>query len=102
MMLRHCSCLKENKVSNDRAFSIYRIKYTETDNCRFLFLYSQVIKLVNEVYHQFNQYQYPFVFLNLKMARNIVDVNVTPDKRQVFMDHEKLLTATIKVTIMSG
>ena len=89
--------VKENKVANDRVFSIYRIKYTQTDN----FLYLQVTKLVNEVYHQFNQYQYPFVFLNLKMARDIVDVNVTPDKRQVFMDHEKLLTATIKVTIMS-
>jgi len=94
MMLRK---VKENKVANDRVFSIYRIKYTQTDN----FLYLQVTKLVNEVYHQFNQYQYPFVFLNLKMARDIVDVNVTPDKRQVFMDHEKLLTATIKVTIMS-
>jgi DNA mismatch repair ATPase MutL len=67
-----------------------------------LFLYSQVIKLVNEVYRQFNQCQYPFVFLNLKMARDIVDVNVTPDKRQVFMDHEKLLIATIKVKIWSS
>jgi DNA mismatch repair ATPase MutL len=36
------------------------------------------------------------------MARDIVDVNVTPDKRQVFMDDEKLLVATIKVTICSG
>jgi len=102
MMLRHCSCVKGNKVANDRVFSIYRIKCTQTGNCCCHFLYSQVTKLVNEVYHQFNQYQYPFVFLNLKMARDIVDVNVTPDKRQVFMDHEKLLTATIKVTIMSG
>lgn len=101
-MLRHCSCIKENKVANDRVVIIYRIKYTETDNCCCHVLYSQVTKLVNEVYHQFNQYQYPFVFLNLKMARDIVDVNVTPDKRQVFMDHEKLLTATIKVTIVSG
>lgn len=101
-MLRHCSCVEENRVANDRIFIIFRIKYTETDNCCCHFLYSQVTKLVNEVYHQFNHYQYPFVFLNLKMARDIVDVNVTPDKRQVFMDHEKLLTATIKVTIVSG
>jgi DNA mismatch repair protein PMS2 len=61
---------------------------------------TKVTKLVNEVYHQFNQYQYPFVFLNLKMAHDIVDVNVTPDKRQVFMDHEKLLTATIKASLL--
>jgi DNA mismatch repair ATPase MutL len=26
-------------------------------------------------------------------------VNVTPDKRKVFMDHEKLLVATIKASI---
>jgi DNA mismatch repair ATPase MutL len=102
MMLRHFSCVWENKVANDRVFSIYRIKYTETDICCCPFLYSQVTKVVNEVYHQFNQYQYPFVFLNLKMARDSVDVNVTPDKRQVFMDREKLLTATIKVTLMLG
>jgi DNA mismatch repair ATPase MutL len=33
------------------------------------------------------------------VASNIVDVNVTPDKRKVFMDHEKLLIATIKASI---
>jgi DNA mismatch repair ATPase MutL len=36
------------------------------------------------------------------MASNIVDVNVTPDKRKVFMDHEKLLIATIKASIRSS
>jgi DNA mismatch repair ATPase MutL len=36
------------------------------------------------------------------MACKTVDVNVTPDKRKVFMDHEKLLIATIKVSIRSS
>ncbi|XP_021926704.1 mismatch repair endonuclease PMS2 isoform X2 [Zootermopsis nevadensis] len=57
---------------------------------------TKVIKIVNEVYHQFNQHQYPFVFLNMKTARSTIDVNVTPDKRQIFLDHEKLLITTIK------
>ncbi|XP_069701490.1 mismatch repair endonuclease PMS2 isoform X2 [Periplaneta americana] len=61
---------------------------------------TKVIKIVNEVYHQFNRHQYPFVFLNLKIARNCVDVNVTPDKRQVFLDQEKLLIATIKASLL--
>lgn len=29
-----------------------------------------------------------------------VDVNVTPDKRQIFMENEKILLATIKVSIL--
>ncbi|PSN53684.1 Mismatch repair endonuclease PMS2 [Blattella germanica] len=61
---------------------------------------SKVTKVVNEVYHQFNQHQYPFVFLNLKMARDAVDVNVTPDKRQIFLEQEKLLIATIKASLL--
>ncbi|KAJ9592773.1 hypothetical protein L9F63_015551, partial [Diploptera punctata] len=61
---------------------------------------TKVVKVVNEVYHQFNQHQYPFVFLNLKMARSSVDVNVTPDKRQVFLDQEKLLLVIIKASLL--
>ena len=58
---------------------------------------AKVSKLVNEVYHQFNRHQYPFVLLNIK-SKNLdnVDVNVTPDKRLVFVEHEKLLLATVK------
>lgn len=52
---------------------------------------------MNEVYHQYNGHQQPFVFLNVSSARDSVDVNVTPDKRQVFLEHEKLLIATVKV-----
>ena len=58
---------------------------------------AKVSKLVNEVYHQFNRHQYPFVLLNIK-SKNLdnVDVNVTPDKRLVFVENEKLLLATVK------
>lgn len=65
-------------------------------NCFSLIL--QVIKAVNELYHQFNAHQQPFVFLNIFSSRDAVDVNVTPDKRQVFLEHEKLLVATVKVS----
>nr|CAD7266230.1 unnamed protein product [Timema shepardi] len=61
---------------------------------------TKVIKLVNEVYHQFNKHQFPFAFINLKTSRHNVDVNVTPDKRQVFLDKEKLILATVKACLL--
>ncbi|KAG8236317.1 hypothetical protein J437_LFUL015944 [Ladona fulva] len=51
----------------------------------------------NEVYHQYNSNQNPFVFLNIKTDGSGVDVNVTPDKRKIFIENEKLLLATVKV-----
>ncbi|CAG2060330.1 unnamed protein product, partial [Timema podura] len=61
---------------------------------------TKVIKLVNEVYHQFNKHQFPFAFINLKTSRHNVDVNVTPDKRQVFLDKERLILATVKACLL--
>ncbi|XP_075224160.1 mismatch repair endonuclease PMS2 [Lycorma delicatula] len=60
---------------------------------------SKVIKVVNEVYHQYNLHQSPFVFLNIKVPRDSVDVNVTPDKRQIFLDQEKILLDIIKESL---
>ncbi|CAI6351323.1 unnamed protein product [Macrosiphum euphorbiae] len=58
----------------------------------------KVIKTVNEVYHQYNQNQYPFVYLNITIARAEVDINVTPDKRQIFLSNENYLISIIKVS----
>ena len=52
---------------------------------------------MNEVYHQYNQNQYPFVYLNITIARAEVDINVTPDKRQIFLSNENCLILIIKV-----
>ncbi|KAJ8245970.1 hypothetical protein GJAV_G00262280 [Gymnothorax javanicus] len=62
---------------------------------------SKVSKLVNEVYHMFNRHQYPFVALNITVASDCVDVNVTPDKRQIFLQEEKLLLATMKSSLIA-
>ncbi|KAG7325215.1 hypothetical protein KOW79_011531 [Hemibagrus wyckioides] len=62
---------------------------------------SKVSKLVNEVYHMFNRHQYPFVALNISVASECVDVNVTPDKRQIFLQEEKLLLATVKSSLIA-
>ncbi|GFR30840.1 mismatch repair endonuclease PMS2 [Trichonephila clavata] len=59
----------------------------------------KVSRLINEVYHTFNKNQYPFVFLNIILNEGCADVNVTPDKRQIFIPDEKILLAFIKSTL---
>uniref|UniRef100_A0AAQ4RYK2 PMS1 homolog 2, mismatch repair system component n=1 Tax=Gasterosteus aculeatus aculeatus TaxID=481459 RepID=A0AAQ4RYK2_GASAC len=61
----------------------------------------KVTKLVNEVYHMYNRHQYPFVALNIAVASECVDVNVTPDKRQIFLQEEKLLLAVVKTSLIT-
>ncbi|KAA0725311.1 Mismatch repair endonuclease PMS2 [Triplophysa tibetana] len=61
----------------------------------------KVTKLVNEVYHMYNRHQYPFVALNISVASDCVDVNVTPDKRQILLQEEKHLLATLKCSLIA-
>ncbi|KRT85694.1 hypothetical protein AMK59_2468, partial [Oryctes borbonicus] len=63
---------------------------------------TKVTKLVNEIYRQFNANQYPFVYLNILIERNHIDINVTPDKRQIFLDNEKLVLATLKSSLLDA
>lgn len=56
------------------------------------------MKLTNETYHRYNLHQYPFVLLNIIVPKDSVDVNVTPDKRLIFLEDEKLLLACVKVS----
>ncbi|XP_014469708.1 PREDICTED: mismatch repair endonuclease PMS2 [Dinoponera quadriceps] len=60
---------------------------------------TKVSKLVNNVYHKYNNKQYPFVFLNIKLDRQSADVNVTPDKRTIFFTQERLILATLKFSL---
>eukprot|EP00731_Ephydatia_muelleri_P020224 Em0012g1049a len=59
----------------------------------------KLAKLVNSTYRVYNQ-QYPFVVLNVHTNRELVDVNLTPDKRQVMVHHEIALLALIKCSLM--
>ncbi|NXN22101.1 PMS2 endonuclease, partial [Nycticryphes semicollaris] len=61
---------------------------------------AKVVKLVNEVYHLYNKHQYPFVVLNIGVDSECVDINVTPDKRQILLQEEKLLLAILKTSLM--
>lgn len=57
---------------------------------------TKIMKLINEIYKQYNPHQYPFVFLNIALEKTSVDVNVTPDKRKVFLIKEKIILDILK------
>lgn len=60
---------------------------------------TKVSKLINQVYHKYNNKQYPFIFLNLKLNKQSTDINVTPDKRTIFCTQEHLVLATLKFSL---
>jgi len=60
---------------------------------------TKLIKLVNQVYHSFNRHQFPFVCLDILTERSTVDINITPDKRQVFLTNEKFLNELVKKSL---
>jgi DNA mismatch repair protein MutL len=62
--------------------------------------HSRITKLINECYHKFNRTQYPMFVLNIYLDSRDVDVNVTPDKLQMFLKNESALLAIIKTSLM--
>ncbi|XP_055148298.1 mismatch repair endonuclease PMS2 isoform X6 [Symphalangus syndactylus] len=70
------------------------------ENIGSVFGQKQVSRLVNEVYHMYNRHQYPFVVLNISVDSECVDINVTPDKRQILLQEEKLLLAVLKTSLI--
>ncbi|GFR71542.1 mismatch repair endonuclease PMS2 [Elysia marginata] len=61
---------------------------------------AKIVKIVNEVYHSYNRHQNPFIAINIAMDKDSVDVNVTPDKRQIFVEGERLLLAILKTSLI--
>ncbi|ORZ14174.1 hypothetical protein BCR42DRAFT_63066 [Absidia repens] len=58
-------------------------------------LLPKMSKAFNEVYRNFISNQYPFVVANFKISPDSYDVNVSPDKRTIFLHNEKQLSETI-------
>ncbi|XP_062503811.1 mismatch repair endonuclease PMS2-like [Corticium candelabrum] len=57
-------------------------------------------KTVNDVYHLYNKQQYPVVVLDIETERERVDVNLTPDKREIIIQQEKLLLLLVKYSLI--
>lgn len=78
------------RSSKDRQFFFVNSRPVEPKN---------VMKLVNDIYHKYNVNQVPFVCLNLDISRVDVDINLTPDKRQVLINNESVLLLAIKISL---
>eukprot|EP00026_Physarum_polycephalum_P002224 Phypoly_transcript_02229.p1 GENE.Phypoly_transcript_02229~~Phypoly_transcript_02229.p1 ORF type:complete len:950 (+),score=182.31 Phypoly_transcript_02229:39-2888(+) len=55
-----------------------------------------ISKFINTLYRSINKKQYPAVILNITMGTDTYDVNVTPDKRKIFMHDDNRLQEFIK------
>lgn len=60
-----------------------------------------LIKVVNDTYHKFNVHQCPFIALNIMLDRKDVDVNLTPDKRNLLVNNEAILKLALKKSLYS-
>ncbi|KAF9423758.1 hypothetical protein BGZ94_008183 [Podila epigama] len=56
----------------------------------------KIARVVNEVYHSFNTNQSPFLVADLIMPTSFYDVNVSPDKRTIFLHNERMLVEEIR------
>ncbi|CAI6002246.1 unnamed protein product [Closterium sp. NIES-65] len=56
-------------------------------------------KLLNELYRFFNSLQFPTAFLNVSLRADAYNVNVTPDKRKVFLHSEAALLSGLRAAL---
>ncbi|CAG8451698.1 6244_t:CDS:10 [Cetraspora pellucida] len=56
----------------------------------------KVAKTINELYKSFNTNQYPFCVVNFRLEKCHYDVNVTPDKRTIFIHNENKILEELK------
>lgn len=52
-------------------------------------------KALNEIYRSFISNQYPFIIADFKIPTDAYDVNVSPDKRTIFIHEESKIAETI-------
>ncbi|KAH3668031.1 hypothetical protein OGAPHI_001785 [Ogataea philodendri] len=53
-------------------------------------------KAITEVYKSFNHLQCPVILLDIELDPQFVDVNVTPDKRTIFLHSETVIVEAVK------
>lgn len=62
--------------------------------------YPSLVKCCNEIYRSFNNVQYPFVVLNFIVNPQLIDINVTPDKRMILLHNEQYVIDVFKDELM--
>lgn len=58
---------------------------------------SKIARVVNDTYRTFNTNQSPFVVLDFQIPRDAVDVNVSPDKRDIYVHSEGNLLEALRI-----
>ncbi|ODQ79081.1 hypothetical protein BABINDRAFT_14083 [Babjeviella inositovora NRRL Y-12698] len=56
----------------------------------------QFLKVMTEVYRSFNNVQFPVLILNMEIDPEALDINVTPDKRTVFVSNESVVLEELR------
>ncbi|KAG0210220.1 hypothetical protein BGX33_005033 [Mortierella sp. NVP41] len=59
-------------------------------------LLPKIARVINEVYHSFNTNQSPFLVANLILPTAAYDVNVSPDKRTIFLHNERRIVEELR------
>ena len=59
----------------------------------------QVSRAINEVYKSFNTHQSPLAVLDFQIPPESVDINVSPDKRTIFVHSETNLIAALRTAL---
>lgn len=80
------------RTAKDRQFFYINSRPCEPKN---------IAKLTNEMYRQYNIHQVPFVYLNISIDRCDIDVNITPDKRTILVNDEKILLLALKRSLLN-
>lgn len=60
---------------------------------------TRIVRAINEVYKSFNNNQFPMVVANFTIEGDRYDVNVSPDKRTLFLHDEGEIVEGIKVSL---
>ncbi|OEJ88547.1 DNA mismatch repair protein PMS1 [Hanseniaspora osmophila] len=58
--------------------------------------YPKIVNVVNEAYKTFNNVQFPFFVLNFEINANLLDLNVTPDKKTVLIHNEPSFLSNLR------
>ncbi|KYO01395.1 putative DNA mismatch repair protein PMS1 [Plasmodium gaboni] len=83
-----------NSGRRDKDLQFYYI------NSRPIHILKNVNKLINTIYREFNSRLYPIIICNILSDTKNIDVNVTPDKREVFFTFEQEMCEHMKTVLV--
>jgi DNA mismatch repair protein PMS2 len=80
--------MSSNKVSKDLTFCYL--------NRRPIDMPRKIRQLFSDIYKQFNPSMSPIIIINLEVEDNNYDINVSPDKRDVFLKNEEEVVESMR------